>query len=74
MGRKENDWARSRGVGFRGGEFSEGVACGVEVGVGEAELLKALKKPGGAGLFAEGWRGDAEQFEMPLAELELVQM
>jgi hypothetical protein len=42
------------------------------VGIGEAYLLKALEEPDGAGMFAEGRRGDAKKFELPLAELELV--
>ena len=54
------------------GEFGEGVAGGVEVRIGEAELLEALEEPGGAGLLAERWRGDAEKLELPLAELRLV--
>ncbi len=42
--------------------------------VGEAELLEAVEEPGGAGLFGEGWRGDANELKLPLAELRLVEM
>ena len=31
-------------------EFGEGVACVVEVDVGEAELVEAVEEPGGAGV------------------------
>ena len=56
------------------GEGGEGVAGGVEVGVGEAEGGEAVEEPEGAGLFAEGWGRDAEDFKMPLAELKLVEV
>jgi hypothetical protein len=57
-----------------GWEFGEGVAGCVDVGVGQAELLEALEEPGGAGLLAEGWGGDAEHFEVPFAELGLLEV
>ena len=56
------------------GQFGEGVACFVDVDVGEAEGLEAVEEPGGAGGFAEGWGGDADELELPLAELRLVEM
>jgi len=37
-------------------------------------LLEAVEEPGGAGGFAEGWGGDADQFELPLAELGLMEV
>ena len=43
-------------------------------GVGEAELLEAVEEPGCAGGFAEGWGWDADEFQLPLAELGLVEM
>jgi hypothetical protein len=46
----------------------------VDVGVGEAELVEAFEEPGGAGLFAEGWGGDAQHLQLPLAQLRLVEM
>ncbi len=55
-------------------EFGEGVAGVVEVDVGEAEVAEAVEEPGGAGGFAEGWGGDADELELPLAELGLVEM
>ena len=36
--------------------------------------MEALEEPVGAGGFAEGWGGDADYFELPLAELGLVEM
>ena len=36
--------------------------------------MEAVEEPGGAGGFAEGWGGDADEFELPLAELGLVEM
>ncbi len=36
--------------------------------------VEAVEEPGGAGGFAEGWGGDADQLELPLAELGLVEM
>ena len=56
------------------GEFGQDVAGVVEVDVGEAELLEAVEEPGGAGGFAEGWGGDADDLELPLAELGLVEV
>ena len=56
------------------GEFGEGVAFVVEVDVGEAELVEAVEDPGGSGGLAEGWGGDADEVELPLAELGLVEM
>jgi hypothetical protein len=44
------------------------------VDVGEAELLEAVEEPGGADGFAEGWRGNADEFELPLAELGLMEV
>ena len=46
----------------------------VKVRVGQAELLEAVEKPGGSCGFAEEWCGDADQFELPLAELRLMEM
>jgi hypothetical protein len=57
-----------------GREFGQDVAGVVEVRVGEAELLEAVEEPGGADGFAEGWGGDADQLELPLAELRLVEV
>jgi len=76
VGGEEDDLRGSRvgTLGRRTREFGEGVAGGVDVGVGEAELPETVEEPGGAGLFAEGWGRDAEKFELPLAELRLVQM
>jgi hypothetical protein len=56
------------------GEFGEGVAGVVEMDVGEAELLEAVEEPGCAGRFAEWWGGDADDVQLPLAELRLVEM
>ena len=61
-------------MGSRWGEFGEDVAGVVEVDVGEAEGVEAVEEPGGAGGFAEGWGGDADDFELPLAELRLVEV
>jgi len=36
--------------------------------------MEAIEEPGGAGGFAEGRRGNADDFELPLAELRLVEM
>ena len=55
-------------------EFGEGVAGVVEMDVGQAELLEALEEPGGACGFSEGWGGNADEFQLPLAELGLVEM
>lgn len=55
-------------------EFGEGVAGIVEVEVGETEGLEALEEPGGAGGFAEGWGGDADELKLPLAELGLMEV
>jgi len=41
-------------------EFGQGVACVVEVDVGEAEGVEAVEEPGGTGGFAKGWSGDAD--------------
>jgi hypothetical protein len=57
-----------------GGEFGQGVAGFVEVGIGEAELVEALEEPLGASPLAEGRCGDAEDFEMPLTEAWLLQV
>ena len=61
-------------AGAAGGQFGKDVAFFVDVDVGEAELLEAVEEPGGAGGFAEGWGGDADDVELPLAELRLVEM
>ena len=37
-------------------------------------LLEAVEEPGGAGGFAEGWGGDANELKLPLAELWLVKV
>ena len=36
--------------------------------------MEAVEEPGGAGGFTEGWCGDADQFELPFAELRLVEV
>ncbi|WP_433964255.1 hypothetical protein [Tunturiibacter gelidiferens] len=36
--------------------------------------MKAVEEPGGAGGFAEGWGWDADELELPPAELRLVEM
>ena len=56
------------------GKFGEDVAGVVEVDAGEAEVVEAVEDPGGAGGFAEGWGGDADDFELPLTELGLVEV
>jgi hypothetical protein len=56
------------------GKFGEDVACVVEMAVCEAELMEAVKEPGGAGGFVEGWGGNADDVELPLAELWLVEV
>src|SRR5271170_2283653 len=66
-----DDVSCGSGIGL---EFGEGIAGVVEVDVGEAEVAEAVEKPGGAGGFAEGWGGDADQLELPLAELRLVEV
>jgi hypothetical protein len=62
------------GGGRRREELGEDVAFVVEVGVGEAELVEAVKEPGGAVVLCEGGRGDADEFKLPLTELRLVEM
>jgi hypothetical protein len=42
--------------------------------VGEVEVGEAGEEPGGAGLLAEGWGGDAEDLELPFEELGLVEV
>ena len=37
-------------------------------------MAEAVEEPGGAGGFAEGWGGDADEFELPVAELRLVEV
>ena len=64
------EWSRFGGRG----KFGEGVAFVVEVDVGEAELAEAVEEPGGTGVLGEGRGWDAEEFELPLAELWLVEM
>jgi hypothetical protein len=44
------------------------------VGIRKAERLESLKEPGRAGLLTEGRRRDPQQFHLPLAELELMQV
>jgi hypothetical protein len=55
-------------------QLCEGVAFFVEVEVGEAELVEAVEEPGGAVVFGEGGRGDANELELPLAELGLMEV
>ncbi len=57
-----------------GDSSAEDVACVVDVDVGEAEGVEAVEEPGGSGGFAEGWGGDADEVELPAAELRLVEM
>jgi hypothetical protein len=57
-----------------GEEFGNGVAFAVEVGVREAKLVEATEEPVGAVVFAEGWGWDADELELPGAELRLVEM
>ena len=54
------------------GKFGEGVAGGIQVRIGEAELAETFEKPCSAGLLAKGWGRNAEKLELPLAELKLV--
>ncbi len=63
-----------RCVSGRRAELGEDVAFVVEVRIVEAELPEAVEEPCGAGLFAEGWCGDADELELPLAKLGLVEM
>jgi hypothetical protein len=42
------------------------------VDVGEAEVLEVFEEVVGAGGFVEGWGRDADQVELPLADLGLV--
>ena len=42
--------------------------------VAEAEVAEAIQKPGGAGGLAEGGSGDADEVELPLTELGLVEV
>ena len=60
--------------GLGGGYFAQDVAFVVGVDVGEAEGVEAVEEPRCAGGFAEGWGGDADEFELPLAELRLVEV
>jgi hypothetical protein len=57
-------WKITRSFGLGGGGG----------GGGEAEGGESFEEVEGACLFAEGWGGDAEDFEVPLAKLELVQV
>ena len=72
VGGDEDDGRVWGGVG--GGEFGEGVAFGVDVRVGEAEGGELLEEVLGSGLLGEGWGGDGDGFELPAAELGLVEM
>ncbi len=78
-GKTVSRWAERRMQGLvgscmEGQQFGEGVAGFVEVDVGEAEVTEAIEEPGGAGGFAEGGGGDADEVELPLAELGLMEM
>jgi hypothetical protein len=42
--------------------------------VGEVEVGEAGEEPGGAGGFAYGWGGDAQDLKLPFAQLGLVEM
>ena len=44
------------------------------MGIGEAEVVEAVEEPGCAGGLVEGWGGDVDEFELPFADLGLVEM
>src|ERR1700743_3674467 len=56
------------------GELCEDVAGAVEMNVGQAEGMEAVEEPVGARGFAEGRSGDADDFELPLTELRLMEV
>jgi hypothetical protein len=60
--------------GAFGCEFGEGVALFVEVEVGEAEVMEALKEPCGAVLLVKGRCGDSDEVEEPAAQLRLMEV
>jgi len=76
-GEEDKGRGRKSGVGcqgFCGGEFGQSVAGLVNVRIGEAERMESLQKPRGARLLAERRSGDAQDFQLPPAELQLMDM
>ena len=71
MGGEENGglvgggrWSRER----------ESIAFVIDLGVAEAEGAELAAEPDGADVFVKGWGGDGEEFELPAAELQLMEV
>jgi hypothetical protein len=57
-----------------GTQFGQSVAGFVNVRIGEAEGMELLQKPRGARLLTERRSGDAQDFQLPAADLQLMDM